>query len=219
LQELQVVTSERPEPFFVAGSVGLDFLNSIASPAGTPVEWLASGDDLLAWLRSAQLLSDEAARALQKRALPGEIDAVAAQARALREWFRTFVHAHRGKPLRPKALDELAPLNQLLARAREFQQIVAHAGESGAHSSLRLARLRRWPSPDALLLPIAEALAGVACNEDFANIKACEGPTCSLVYVDRTPTLSRRWCSMAVCGNRSKQAAHRARAIGRRASS
>lgn len=212
------MTNERPEPFFVAGLVGLDFLNSIASPVGTPVEWLTSGDDLLDWLQAAELLSDETARALRRRALPGEIDAVAAQARALREWFRTFIHAHRDKPLESRALDELEPLNRLLARNQEFQQIVAQAGKKGAGSSLRLARLRRWPSPDALLLPIAGALADVVCNEDFANIKACEGATCSLIYVDRTPTHARRWCSMSVCGNRSKQAAHRARAIGRRAS-
>ena len=211
------MTGGRPEPFFVAGSVGLDFLNSLATPVDTPVEWLASGDDLVDWLQSARLLSGDTADALRKSALPGEMDAVAAQARSLREWFRAFVLTHRGKPLKPGALDELYALNQLLARDLEFQQIV-RTSEKGARLPLRVARLRRWPSPDALLLPIAEALADVACNENFADVKGCEGSACSLLFVDRTRMRSRRWCSMAVCGNRSKQAAHRVRTSGRRAS-
>jgi predicted RNA-binding Zn ribbon-like protein len=219
VEELQdAMMGERPEPFFVAGSVGLDFLNSIATPVDVPVEWLASGDDLLAWLQSAQLLSSDAAVAVRKTALPGEIDAVATQARALREWFQAFVHAHRGQPLEAETLGELEPLNHLLGRDEEFTQIVVRTEEKLANSPLRLARLRQWPSPDALLLPIAEALADVVCNENFANIKACEGSVCSLLYIDRTRALARRWCSMAACGNRSKQAAHRVRTSGRRTS-
>jgi predicted RNA-binding Zn ribbon-like protein len=31
------------------------------------------------------------------------------------------------------------------------------------------------------------------------------------VFVDRTRRRARRWCSMAICGNRAKQAAHRSR--------
>jgi predicted RNA-binding Zn ribbon-like protein len=193
----------------------LDFLNSIATPVDTPVEWLASGEDLLEWLQRAQLLSRDTAVALRKTALPGEIDAVATQARALREWFRGFVNAHRGKSLRRSALDELQPLNQLLGRDQGFKQIVLRTGKNAALSPLGVSRLRRWSSPDSLLLPIAEALADVVCDEDFTNIKACEGSMCSLLYVDRTRALARRWCSMAVCGNRSKQAAHRVRATGR----
>jgi predicted RNA-binding Zn ribbon-like protein len=179
-------------------------LNSIATPVDEPVEWLASGNDLLVWLERAKLIPHAAALELRKRALPGELDAVASQARALREWFRGFVHAHRGKPLDMHALRALEPLNQLLARDQAFDHIVARA-------SLCLARERRWDSPDASLQPIAHALADLVCNESFARIKACEGATCSLLYMDRTRGHARRWCSMAVCGNRQKQAAHRVR--------
>ncbi|HEY6735223.1 MAG TPA: CGNR zinc finger domain-containing protein, partial [Roseiarcus sp.] len=38
-----------------------------------------------------------------------------------------------------------------------------------------------------------------------------EGANCTLVFVDRTRRRGRRWCSMALCGNRAKQAAHRHR--------
>ncbi|MES6429106.1 CGNR zinc finger domain-containing protein [Cutibacterium acnes] len=42
-------------------------------------------------------------------------------------------------------------------------------------------------------------------------MKACEGPACTLMFADHTRARARRWCSMAVCGNRAKQAAHRSR--------
>jgi predicted RNA-binding Zn ribbon-like protein len=74
-----------------------------------------------------------------------------------------------------------------------------------------LAQVRRWTSPDALLLPIAEAMARLICDEDFSYVKACEGPTCTLLFADHTRGRARRWCSMALCGNRAKQAAHRHR--------
>ena len=46
---------------------------------------------------------------------------------------------------------------------------------------------------------------------DFRLIRGCEGPVCTLLFLDRTKAHGRRWCSMAVCGNRAKAAAHRAR--------
>ncbi len=201
----------RPEPFFIAGSAGLDFLNSIATPADVPIDWLSSGDDLLDWLRHTQFLDADVASALRKSALPGEIDVVATQARSLREWFRGFVHAHRGRPLEADALDELEPLNQLLSRDQEYARIVNNPEPLGAASPLCRIRTRNWSSPEALLLPIADALASVVCDENFANIKSCEGQGCTLLYVDRTRALGRRWCSMLVCGNRSKQRARRER--------
>ena len=48
--------------------------------------------------------------------MPGELDKVADQARALREWFRR-------SPLPPNSLQELGPLNKLLQRDEAFSQI------------------------------------------------------------------------------------------------
>ena len=70
---------------------------------------------------------------------------------------------------------------------------------------------RRWRSSESLLLPIGEILAKFVCEEDFTHVKACEGHSCTLVFADHTRRRARRWCSMAICGNRAKQAAHRNR--------
>ena len=199
----------RPPAIFVADSLGLDFLNSIATPVDTPIDWLDSGDGLLKWLAQAKLVPMDALNELGARAIPGELDKVADQARVLREWFRGFARKHMGQPLAPGALGELGPLNALLERDAAFSQI--SRDRHGDRDRLELQVTRRWRSPESLLLPIGEALAKLVCEEDFASVKACEGPTCTLVFADRTRGRARRWCSMAVCGNRAKQAAHRNR--------
>jgi predicted RNA-binding Zn ribbon-like protein len=196
---------------FVAGSLGLDFLNSIATPVDMPIDWLDSGDGLLSWLTQAKLVPADALDELRARAMPGELDKVADQACALREWFRGFVRKHMGRSLAPKALHELGPLNRLLERDEAFGQISRHSDGDGDGDRFELRMMRRWRSPEALLLPIGGAMARFVCEEDFADVKACEGQSCTLVFADRTRRRARRWCSMAICGNRAKQAAHRNR--------
>jgi predicted RNA-binding Zn ribbon-like protein len=151
---------------------------------------------------------------LKTRAMPGELDNVADQARALREWFRGFVRKHMGRPLTPKALHELEPLNRLLRQDEAFSQILRHRHNGGDRLELHV--MRRWRSPEFLLQPVGEALARFVCEEDFANVKACAGHGCTLVFADHTRRRARRWCSMAICGNRAKQAAHRSRLKNKR---
>ncbi len=200
----------QPTPaLFLADSRGLDFLNSVATPVDTPIDWLEDGDGLLRWLRQAELVPDSVLRAVRERAIPGEIDGLAAQARALRDWFRAFVSTHMGRSLRKADLGALEPLNELLRRDQNHHEIVAQP--PGEPSAFTLTQMRRWNAPDALLVPVAEAMARLVCDEDFAQVKACQGPACTLLFVDHTRGRARRWCSMAQCGNRAKQAAHRQR--------
>jgi predicted RNA-binding Zn ribbon-like protein len=209
------MTDKRPPPFFIADNVGLDFLNTIAVPVDTKVEWLSSGEDLVAWLRRAELVPHNVLDALRKSAPPGELDAIASQARALRDWFKLFVQKYMGRPLPRNALRQLEPLNQLLARDEGFDQIVVRdhrVQRNGEFSGFTWRSYRHWQSPESLLFPLARSLAELVCTEDFTDVKACEGPTCTLLFIDRTRARARRWCSMAICGNRAKQAAHRKRA-------
>jgi predicted RNA-binding Zn ribbon-like protein len=201
--------SKRPPAIFVADALGLDFLNSVATPVDAEIDWIDDGDGLLAWLEQAQLVPADTLETLRTQAMPNEFDNVAAQARSLREWFRGFVRRRKGRPLTSEVLSELDPLNRLLERDEGFGRIVAcdHRHASG----LEFRTMRRWRSPEALLLPIGEVLAKFACEEDFSNVKACEGPACTLMFADHTRGHARRWCSMAICGNRAKQAAHRSR--------
>jgi predicted RNA-binding Zn ribbon-like protein len=199
----------QPAPaLFVADALGLDFLNSVATPADTPVDWIDDGEGLLAWLEQAQLVPPEVLRDIRNGAMPGELNRVAAQARDLREWFRDFVHAHKGLSLDATAIKELAPLNRLLERDESYEVVTPAAGPQ---HGLRLKLVRRWKSPESLLLPIGQWLARVVTEENFMHVKACEGPGCTMLFADHTRARNRRWCSMEICGNRAKQAAHRHR--------
>ena len=194
---------------FVGDAAGLDFLNSVATPADTTMDWIEDGEGLLSWLEQAQLVPTDVLRKIRAQAPVAELDKIANQAQSLREWFRTFVLEHKGLPLAVTGLAELEPLNRLLGRDEAHYRLVLRSG--GKPTGVELQVVRRWGSPEALLLPIGEALARLLSSEDFRYVKACERPGCSLLFADHTRGHVRRWCSMALCGNRVKQAEHRRR--------
>lgn len=209
----------RPAAFFVGDHLALDFLNSTATPSGVRTEWLHNGPDLVDWLEQAGAI--DASVATRFRAEGEALDDVAEQARGLREWLHVFVVRHAGSELGTGALADLAPLNRLLAQDDSYWQV--EAGEEDGprkhtevRRSLRRRRCQRWSAPEQLLQPIAEAISDLVCDVDFRWIRVCEGSACTLLFLDRTKAHARRWCSMALCGNRAKVAAHRARAAGRR---
>lgn len=191
---------------FIADAPGLDFLNSIARPTDEPFDWINDGEGLLSWLDQANLVPSETLALVRESAGQTELNDIAAEARALREWFREFVRSRMGKPLPGDVVKELEPLNKLLQGGCTYSQIVSADGEK-----LDLQTMRHWRSTPTLLLPIGEVLARLVCDEDFSHVKACEGQNCTLLFADHTRRRARRWCSMAVCGNRAKQAAHRHR--------
>lgn len=195
-------------PLFLADARGLDFLNSVATPVDVPVDWIRDGRGLIDWLQQAGLVPGAQLAEIAARAMPGELDRVADQARDLREWFRDFVKRHMGQPLSADALEGLTPINRLLERDETYHRIVAHADH------LALETARRWRSPESLLIPIGEAIARVVAGEDFTQVKACQGENCTLLFADHTRGHARRWCSMSVCGNRAKVTAHRSRQRG-----
>jgi len=210
--------SNRPEPFFIAEDRALDLLNSIGTPRRIQIEWLKDGEDLLAWLEQAGLIPPQAAERMRQKMTPEALDGVAAQARSLREWFRQFVKTHAGQRIEPSALNDLERLNRILAGDKVYSQIAhretntfdtAPQSEDLPAPSLHWQHYRHWQSPEDLLLPIAQAMGDLVCQANFERVKNCEGPTCTMWFHDTSKNHTRRWCTMAVCGNRAKAAAHR----------
>ena len=200
---------------FIAGPLGIDFLNSVAIPVDSVVDWISNGEDYLDWLRQAELLTTNDISIIKSHFSVGELDEIARRARELREWFRGFTKAHKGKPLPPKALAKLKPLTDLLGLDQIFWSIVPKTPQDQSDGpfgmNFRLQPQRRWRTPESLLALVAEEIAKVICSADFTYIKACQGVNCILFFYDDTPRHKRRWCSMAVCGNRAKQQAYRER--------
>ena len=62
-----------------------------------------------------------------------------------------------------------------------------------------------------ILLIVAEA----GSNGTWSRLKACSAADCQWVFYDRSPTRTGCWCSMRICGSRSKSRAYRGRAAGR----
>ena len=205
----------RPAPFFIADDRALDFLNTLARPWGDEIEWLNCGRDLLDWLEQAGMVPTAVLTRFREETNMVECDAIAVQARDLREWFRAFVSTHAGQPLNSSALSELNGLNHLLAQDNNYRQIEAgnlfHQDLGKKEAPLLWKQQRRWDSPSTLLLPLAEAIGKFICRNKFESVKRCKGPKCILWFLDISQNHTRHWCSMAICGNRAKAAAYRER--------
>ena len=63
--------SQQIPAFFIADSPGLDFLNSVATPVDSALDWLDDGEGLLSWLEQSRLVPAEVLRAMRQRAMPG----------------------------------------------------------------------------------------------------------------------------------------------------
>ena len=210
-----------PPPIFLGGAPALDFLNSIATPVHEIVEWMGNGADFLSWMKQAGLLTDDDVRTINQTMSVAQLDAVAKNARALRDWFRGFVHEHRGSPLKKRALDQVGPLNRLLGSDSVFWQLEPSGTFRGQSDNKALSPAvfylrprRHWREPDSLLSLLAEEIAKFICSANFRHIKACEGGKCTLLFLDYSHRHGRKWCSMAICGNRAKVAAFAAKAKG-----
>jgi predicted RNA-binding Zn ribbon-like protein len=194
-------SAERP-PLLMGDHPAMHLLNSRATPGGQPMEWIGDGDAFGRWLHDVGVPADDARAAASE----AELEDAARRARALREWFRGFVAAHAGRPLTPAALDALEPLNDVLHEDDVYRSVAASDG------GLAWRLVSRKSGVQALVQPLAVAIGNLVCDEDFARVRQCDGPGCSIWFLDRTKSGQRRWCSMALCGNRAKASLHRARA-------
>nr|WP_277349647.1 CGNR zinc finger domain-containing protein [Planosporangium thailandense] len=70
------------------------------------------------------------------------------------------------------------------------------------------------PAQDGVRGVLGEVLAAIVRAEHegtWSRLKVCSSSTCRCVYYDRSKNGSRRWCSMRICGNRSKTRTYRER--------
>jgi predicted RNA-binding Zn ribbon-like protein len=185
------------EPYVLADEPVLDMLNTLATIDGVPWDFWQADADVQRWLVRLQWA--------EAGGIPVFDDgALLRAARELREVIRELVAARKqGQAGNPAAL------NGFLRKAVSHPQLVWPA--SGAP---QLERQRKVQSAEQFLSPIAEAAANLLVAGDFNLIRRCEHPECILWFYDRTKAHKRRWCSMALCGNRHKVAEFRKRKLG-----
>ena len=183
----------------LGGKVALDFANTIDPRNGDHArEFLGDYGDLVQWaLRAADLTREEADVLLALAARrPGDAAAVFGRAIELREAiYRVFSATARRQQPAPEDLETLARAN---ATAAEHSTLVPARG--GFTTSWR-----GEPSLDRPLWPVARSAVEVLTSGDLRRVKECPGADgCSWLFYDTSRNVTRRWCSMAGCGSRSK---------------
>jgi predicted RNA-binding Zn ribbon-like protein len=93
------------------------------------------------------------------------------------------------------------PINEILRITEGHDELVQDGG------AWRIEFIAREGGLDWLLAAVARSAADIAAEGTGARLRICANPACGLFFYDESRTHRRRWCSMAVCGNRSKVAA------------
>ncbi len=210
--ENQMTKVPRPAPFLIGESSALDFLNSVAMPRSVRYDWLETGPDLLDWLVAAGLASEVELAPFREAAAAPALEEVRQEFVAFRERVRPFVQEASGSELRDAGHPVIAEINEILARGARFLQIVPTTEpDASLARPLTLSDSHPLTSPRDLIVRMATAVARLIAEADFRYVRNCEGPSCTLYFLDISKNHKRRWCSMEVCGNRAKAAAYRKR--------
>jgi predicted RNA-binding Zn ribbon-like protein len=163
-----------------------EFVNTRDIEAGTDV--LATAEEGTEWLHDRGLL--DSGEPLQ----PDGIERIV----RFRETIRDALTAnHDASDMPPHVRDEL---NEAIRRAHVAPEI-----EAGG-----VAMRPSTSGPDGaigmLLVPMLEAMT----SGTWQRLKVCGNDACRWAFYDQSRSKGRKWCSMAVCGNRAKQDTWRA---------
>lgn len=205
------MTSEtnQMDAMFVGEHPALDFLNSVAAPKGAIIDWLDTEADLLDWLERSGLCEKAELVRIRNGAQASELSATLPEIHDFREALRDFIHTAARQEKVPLTHPVIARINEILRGGPLQMQIETPQAEDGERQALVLRTKFELGNPRDLLARIAEASAKLICEADFTYVRNCEGPTCTMYFLDISKNHKRRWCSMKVCGNRAKATAHR----------
>lgn len=164
-----------------------DLVNTLDVEDG--IERLTDPSALRAWLVERGLLDPAAPVSAADLATTIE----------LREALRAILRVNDGHPVETRAVE----IVNRVAGELPLQLRFSSDGEPGL-----------GPSPDGVRGALAALLAAIALAKargTWSRLKVCSSDACQWAFYDRSKNRSGRWCSMRVCGNRTKTRAYRAR--------
>jgi predicted RNA-binding Zn ribbon-like protein len=192
---------------FVGDHTALDFANTLLVANGAPFETFNCYDDILAWLTSARLISQEERKTLAADLpSPANQQALLEHIRAFRGlWKTNLERLVTGKPALPDFVDLI---NQFL-RDDLGRQVLSQEAKTRTFQ----VHQEHVPLEPARKIPalIANAIAQFLASANLQYLRRCAGVDCVLYFYDTTKSHRRQWCSMAICGNRHKVAKFRAK--------
>lgn len=181
------------------GDLSLDLVNTLGNrPADRVQELIPQAPDLFSWARQAGLLTRKQEEGLRKEAEshPRASESVRQRAVQLREClFQLFSSVADGRETAPEVMKEW---NQYLKESLNHYETV-RAGD-GLIWTLRT-DLQGF---DTVLWPIVHAAIQLLTGPQAARIRRCASDSCDWLFLDSSKRGNRRWCDMAVCGNRAK---------------
>jgi predicted RNA-binding Zn ribbon-like protein len=184
-----------PTSQLLGGRLSLDFVN--ATPSNAELPW----ERLIHFLESTSIVS--AGRGAQLLTLPQSdpqaAEALLFKARRLGSALRKVFAAMLRKQRIPG--EWIEPINEILRVTEGHDELVGQAGV------WKIEFVAREGGLDWLLAAVARSGAEIIAEGARARVRLCANPHCGLFFYDNSRTRRRRWCSMAVCGNRSKVAA------------
>jgi predicted RNA-binding Zn ribbon-like protein len=184
-------------PAAIAGDPILDFCNTQAGWAiPEPREYLTSYDHLAVWAREAALISAAETTRLRGRAQRGAAGAAAnVLERALA--LRSAVYAACTDPSASGAWETVG------TEARDAAAAAVLAPDAAPGRRWRISERAGLEQP---LHALAWAAGAFLDATDLRLVGRCPGTDCGWLFLD--PRRRRRWCTMAVCGNRAKARRH-----------
>jgi predicted RNA-binding Zn ribbon-like protein len=182
----------------LGGRLALDFAN-IPSYPGAPAHHL-SWEELIVFLEASHIVSNERGSTLLalSGSEPDAAQTLLARSTDLRDSLRKIFGAMVRKE--EIALDWTEPINRILRITEGHDELVS------ADSGWKLEFIARESGLDWLLAAVARSAAEIIVEGAEARVRICANPVCGLFFSDHSRTHRRRWCSMAVCGNRNKVA-------------
>lgn len=195
---------------FIAGSLCLDFVNTIDLP-GTLKErdLLADYDALITWSVARGTMRAATGEKLLRLAktAPATARHMLADALTLRSAIRRLAEsAQANGDLMPM----LAEINAFLARLASPPRLLQIAHQRRAAYEL--------PGHDLAepLWPVLWTLSALLVSEDLDKLGTCHAQDCRAIFIDHTNNRSRIWCASDLCGNRERvRRAYRARQVNR----
>jgi predicted RNA-binding Zn ribbon-like protein len=183
---------------WVGNHPGLDLVNTEAVDArGQHLELVPTWTELVQWSQAAGLIDPELAQRCHAAGTRRGQD-VLTWFRRLRDALRHVLEPGLGDPEAALVLDAAVANVAVRLSYRPDQQ----PGTLPLDARVPLEQLR---------LALADA-ALAAARLDRSRVSRCGSPRCVLLFYDTTRNRSRRWCDMAVCGNRAKVSAFYRRA-------
>ena len=192
---------------FVGNQTCLDFINTEMIQNGSRIDLLGDFSALMSWMLQARILeAADAKEAVRKWGGRPEGARAFKRARALRATLREMVEQiAAGRAVPQSAVDAI---NGLLRHHPGYAQLTKTRGGFERRYHVETEKAIH------LLTPIAESASDLLAHCDRTLIKKCKNRACILFFYDTTKNHARQWCSMNICGNRMKVAAHYRRTRG-----